>query len=79
MPRRCRPLTPWGKEVKKQMLEQDIEASQIISALRAQGIRTSASQISCMLSGTLGQRSPEVVAAIDRLLSIPEDIPGRPA
>lgn len=79
MPARRKPLTPWGKEVKKAMLDGDIAPQTLVDAIRAKGLRLTGSVLSAMLSGSAGFCSHEIIAEIDAMLSIPPDVPGRPA
>lgn len=79
MPPRIKPLTPWGKEVRIRMIRNDITPKKLIETIRGYGLIIDESKLSKMLSGTVGQRSPDVVACIDKLFSIPDDVPGRPA
>lgn len=79
MPARTRPLTPWGKEVKKRMLDADIQPRQLVATIRARGLLITEVKLSQMLSGSVGRRSPEMVAAVEALLDIPPGIAGRPA
>lgn len=77
---RTRTLTLWGKEVQKRMIDRDMTAMEVVDILRANGIPTiTSAKFSAMLTGTVGTRSPEMVAAIDELLGIPPEVPGRPA
>ena len=73
------PLTPWGKAVKIEMIKRDITPKQLVQTLREHGCTVSEPKLSAMLNGRLGQRSSDVVACIDRLLSIPPNVEGRPA
>lgn len=79
MPERKRRLTPWGKEVKMRMLALDISAKDLVRAINDQGITFDRTKLSRIISGEVGQKSPELIAAIDSILEIPDDIPGRPA
>lgn len=79
MPKRTRPLTPWGKEVKKRMIDMDLEPEDVVRAVRDQGHNFDKTKLSRVISGEVGQKSPEVIAAIDSLLGIPADVVGRPA
>ncbi len=79
MPPRKRPLTPWGKEVKHAMLNLDITPKELVASLRARGLLITDAKLSAMLSGQVGQRSPEMVAAVEELLDIPPAVAGRPA
>lgn len=79
MPNRIKPLTPWGKQVKIRMIAEDITAPELVEAIRAKGLRITGAKLSAMLSGSAGTRSPEMVEAIDSLLSIPAGVAGRPA
>lgn len=79
MPGRTKPLTPWGKEVKKRMLDADVALPELVSAVRSKGHLLTAPKLSTMLSGQLGQRSPEMVEAIEEYLGIHEMHAGRPA
>ncbi len=79
MPARTIPLTPWGKEVKKRMLDTDIQPRQLVATIRARGLLITEVKLSQMLSGQVGRRSPEMVAAVEELLDIPPGIAGRPA
>ena len=79
MPARTMPVTPWGKEVKKRMIDTDIQPKELVAIIRARGILITTVKLSQMLSGVTGQRSPDMVAAIEDILSIPPGIAGRPA
>ena len=79
MPKRTRPLTPWGREVKMRMLAMDLSNKELVSKICGTGVRVNEAKLSMMLSGAGGQRMPEVIAAIDSLLGIPADVVGRPA
>lgn len=79
MPKRTRPLTPWGKEVKKKMIDLDLDPDALVRAVRAKGLTFDKSKLSRVISGEVGQKSPELIAAIDSLLGIPADVVGRPA
>lgn len=76
---RTHQLTPWGKEVQKQMIDKELSAAQIVDVLRERGLRITRGKFSSMLTGMVGARSPEMVQAIDELLGIPADVSGRPA
>lgn len=76
---RTHALTPWGKEVLKRSIDRDMTQMQVVDTLRRQGIPITKASLSAMLSGRHGMRSPDTVAAIDRLLDIPPDVEGRPA
>lgn len=79
MPPRKRPLTPWGKEVKIAMLNADITPKELVASLRARGLLITDAKLSAMLSGQVGQRSPEMVAAVEEMLDISPAVAGRPA
>ena len=79
MPKRTRPLTPWGKEVKKRMIDLDLEPEDLVRAVRDKGITFDKTKLSRVISGEVGQKSPELIAAIDSLLEIPAEVVGRPA
>ena len=79
MPARCRPLTPWGKEVKKRMLDLDMDPQDVVDAVQAKGLNLHKSFLSAMICGVSGKNVPETVAAIDEILGIPPDVMGRPA
>ena len=79
MPKRTRPLTPWGKEVKKRMIDMDLEPEDLVRAVRDLGYTFDKTKLSRVISGEVGQKSPELIATIDRLLGIPADVVGRPA
>ena len=79
MPARSRPLTPWGKEVKKKMLDLDMRPQDVIEQVRARGLNLNSPFLSEMLCGVSGMKVPETVAAIDDILGIPPEIAGRPA
>lgn len=77
---RVHALTPWGKEVQKKMIDNDMTAGDVVGLLRANGLQTlTRAKFSAMLSGIAGAGSPQTVAAIDNLLGIPPEVPGRPA
>ena len=61
------------------MIDANMSATQLVDVLRAKGQRITGAKLSAMLSGSLGTRSPEMVEAVDSLLSIPADVAGRPA
>ena len=76
---RKHPLTPWGKEVQKRIIDMELSAAEVVRILRARGIPITLASFSAMLSGRHGMRSPDTIAAIDELLSVPQDVAGRPA
>lgn len=76
---RMHALTPWGKAVIKQIIDRDLTQAQVVDAIRAQGIKITRASFSAMMSGRHGTRSPDMVAAVDRLLDIPPEVTGRPA
>lgn len=61
------------------MLDTDIQPRQLVAAIRARGLLITEVKLSQMLSGQVGRRSPEMVAAVEELLDIPPGIAGRPA
>lgn len=79
MPNRTLPLTPWGKAVKIKLLSEDMAPRELVAAIRARGILITETTLSKLLSGTAGQRSPAMVAAIDEILGISPEVEGRPA
>ena len=79
MSNRKEPLTPWGKAVKIAMLQKDISPKELVEQVRAKGPKITATTLSRLLSCSIGQRSPEMVAAIDEILGIPPEVIGRPA
>ena len=79
MPNRKLPLTPWGKAVKMEMLRTDMAPRELVSQVRAKGPRITETTLSKLLSGSAGQQSPEMIAAIDEILGIPPEVTGRPA
>jgi len=74
-----RPLTPWGLAAKKEMLSRGISSRALVGMIRAEGEPITVSQLSIILRGIGGQRKPRVVAIIDRILELPQNIAGRPA
>lgn len=79
MPARSRPLTPWGKEVKKRMLDLDMSPQDVVDAVHKRGLNLQKSFLSAMICGVAGMNVPATVAAIDEILGIPPDVTGRPA
>lgn len=72
-------LSPWGKEVFKRIIDKDLTQTEVVDMLRAQGLKITRASLCEMMSGRHGMRSPDMVAAIDRLLDVPDDVAGRPA
>ncbi len=72
-------LTPWGKCVKKRLLELDIPATKLSMLLREKGIIASRATISGMMHGYRGSRSEHIVDAINNILGIESEVAGRPA
>lgn len=64
------PLTPWGREVKRTLVEKDLTVAQLARDLARHGILTNKCTISSMLRGYRGQRSAELKSAINRFLGI---------
>lgn len=79
MPARRRQLTPWGKEVKKRMLDLDLSPQDIVDQVHERGLNLHRSFLSAMICGVSGKNVPDTVAAIDEILGIPPDVTGRPA
>lgn len=72
-------LTPWGKRVKKRLLELDLAATKLPSMLLAKGVKTSRATISGMMHGYRGKRSEQIVDAINEILGIEDEDVARPA
>ena len=78
MPARKTTLSPWGKEVKIRMLALDLNSRDMVRELRTRGISIDVTMLSHVISGTQGQKSPRLIAAIETILEMPDGLAGRP-
>lgn len=66
-----RAFTPWGLEVKKQILEKGIRQDEIVKALRDKGFTINKAVFSQLLRGVGARDRKGEISAISELLDIP--------
>jgi hypothetical protein len=65
-----RTLTPWGKEVKKRLLDRDMKQDDVVAHLLEQGYKINKTHLSNLLCGIGASARGGEIAEINKLLGI---------